>query len=140
MSQNIALLCSRLNKFKAPKEVTSALNDPHDFMAFINMKSAVSLRDPDRVLLGTLAGEVPTDINLMNVGIRKPLPLLIQPLNSNSLGGNSIGAVLQGVDGAPSLVSPSLPNTSPINDNCTGPTSIQATQVQLDQRVVQDKS
>ena len=27
MSKNIALLCSRLNKGKAPKEVTSALND-----------------------------------------------------------------------------------------------------------------
>ena len=34
MSQNIALLCSHLNKGKAPKEVTSALNDLLDFMAF----------------------------------------------------------------------------------------------------------
>ena len=34
MSQNIALLCSRINKDKAPKEVTSALNDLHYFMAF----------------------------------------------------------------------------------------------------------
>ena len=34
MSQNIALLCSRINKGKAPKEVTSTLNDLGDFMAF----------------------------------------------------------------------------------------------------------
>ena len=34
MSQNIALLCSRLNKGKAPKEVSNALNDLHDLMAF----------------------------------------------------------------------------------------------------------
>ena len=34
MSQNIALLCSRLNKGKAPKEVMNALNDLRDLMAF----------------------------------------------------------------------------------------------------------
>ena len=34
MSQNIALLCSRINKGKAPKEVTGALNDLCDLMAF----------------------------------------------------------------------------------------------------------
>ena len=34
MAQNIALLCSRLNKGKAPKEVTNALNDLRDIMAF----------------------------------------------------------------------------------------------------------
>ena len=34
MSQNIALLCSRLNKGKAPKDVTNALNDLRDLMAF----------------------------------------------------------------------------------------------------------
>ena len=34
MSQNIALLCSYLNKGKAPKEVTVALNDLPDPMAF----------------------------------------------------------------------------------------------------------
>ena len=34
MSQNIALLCSRLNKGKAPKEVSNALNDLRDLMAF----------------------------------------------------------------------------------------------------------
>ena len=34
MLQNIALLCSRINKGKAPKEVMSALNDLRDFMAF----------------------------------------------------------------------------------------------------------
>ena len=79
----------------------------------------------------------------MNVGIRKPLPPLIKPLNSNnSLGDNSVGAILEdvGVDGVPTLVSPNLTNTSPINDNyCTGPTSVQVPQVQLDQRVVQNK-
>ena len=32
MSQNI--LCSRINKGKAPKEVSSALNDLRDLMAF----------------------------------------------------------------------------------------------------------
>ena len=34
MSQNIALLCSRINKGKAPKEVTGNLNDLRDLMAF----------------------------------------------------------------------------------------------------------
>ena len=34
MSQNIALLCSHLNKDKAPKEVSAALNDLRDLMAF----------------------------------------------------------------------------------------------------------
>ena len=34
MAQNIALLCSRLNKGKAPKEVMNALNDLRDLMAF----------------------------------------------------------------------------------------------------------
>ena len=34
MSQNIALLCTRLNKGKAPKEVSSALSYLRDFMAF----------------------------------------------------------------------------------------------------------
>ena len=34
MSQNISLLCSRINKGKAPKEVSGALNDLHDLMAF----------------------------------------------------------------------------------------------------------
>ena len=34
MSQNIALLCSRLNKGKAPKDVSNALNDLCDLMAF----------------------------------------------------------------------------------------------------------
>ena len=33
MSQNIALLCSRLNKGKAPMDVTNALNDLRDLMA-----------------------------------------------------------------------------------------------------------
>ena len=34
MSQNIALVYTRLNKGKAPKEVSSALSDLRDFMAF----------------------------------------------------------------------------------------------------------
>ena len=34
MSQNIALLCSRLNKGKAPKDVSNALNGLRDLMAF----------------------------------------------------------------------------------------------------------
>ena len=33
MSQNISLLCSRINKGKAPKEVSGALNDLGDLMA-----------------------------------------------------------------------------------------------------------
>ena len=71
----------------------------------------------------------------MNAGIRKPLPL-IKPLNSsNSLGDNLVVAVLDGVGGVPTLVSPSLTNTSPIYDKyCAGPTSIQ---VQLDRSVSQ---
>ena len=36
---------------------------------YTNMKPAVPLWDPDRVLLSTLAGEVPTSIDLMNAGI-----------------------------------------------------------------------
>ena len=34
MLQSIALLCTRLNKSKAPKELSSALSDLRDFMAF----------------------------------------------------------------------------------------------------------
>ena len=34
MSSNVAMLCSRINKGKAPKEVTSALTDLKDLMAF----------------------------------------------------------------------------------------------------------
>ena len=34
MSQNISLLCSRINKSKAPKEVSGALNDLRHLMAF----------------------------------------------------------------------------------------------------------
>ena len=41
MSQNIALLCSPINKGKAPKEVTSALNDLCDFMVFHQRVSVV---------------------------------------------------------------------------------------------------
>ena len=45
------------------------------------------------------------------------------------------------MDGVPTLVSPSLINISPINDNyCASPTSIQVPQVQLDQSVVQNKT
>ena len=34
MSSNVAMLCSRINKGKAPKEVSGALNDLKDLMAF----------------------------------------------------------------------------------------------------------
>ena len=34
MSSNVAMLCSHINKGKAPKEVTSALTDVNDLMAF----------------------------------------------------------------------------------------------------------
>ena len=34
MSSNVAMLCSRINKGKAPKEVTSGLTDLKDLMAF----------------------------------------------------------------------------------------------------------
>ena len=34
MSQNIALLCARLNKGKAPKEISAAISDRKDYMAF----------------------------------------------------------------------------------------------------------
>ena len=47
MSQNIALLCSRLNKGKAPKDVSSALNDRHDLMTFhqrVSMAMGTSLQ------------------------------------------------------------------------------------------------
>ena len=106
------------------------------------MKPAVSLRDPDRVLLSTLAGEAPTGTALMSVGIRKPLPPLIKPLNSNSPEDSLAGIVLGGVgmDGVPTLVSPSLTSISPINDNyCVGPTPVQVTQIQLDLPSVQNR-
>ena len=81
------------------------------------MKLAVLLRD--RVLLSTLAGEVPTGINHKNVGIRKPLLPLIKLSNNNiSLGDSSVGVVPGDVDEVPTLVSPSLNNISPINHNC----------------------
>ena len=47
MSQNIALLCSRLSKGKAPKDVTNALNDLRDIMAFhqrLSMAMGTSLQ------------------------------------------------------------------------------------------------
>ena len=34
MSSNVAMLCSHINKGKAPKEVTSAVTDLKDLMAF----------------------------------------------------------------------------------------------------------
>ena len=73
------------------------------------MKLAVLLRDPDRVLLSTLAGEVPTGINRINVGIRKPLlPLIKLPNNNISLGDSSVGVVpgVVDVDEVSTLVSP----------------------------------
>ena len=99
-----------------------------------NMKLAVLLRDPDRVLLSTLAGEAPTGTDLMNIGIRKTLLPLLK-LNNNSLGDSSVGVVPGGVgaDEVSTLVSPSLNNTSPINDNyCVSPTPVQVNQVQLE--------
>ena len=104
------------------------------------MKPAVLLRDPVQVLISTLAGEVLTDIALMNVGMRKPLLSLIKPLSSNNPGASSAEIALEGVDEVPTLISPSLTSFSPINDNyCVGPTPIQVTQVQLDLQSVQNK-
>ena len=99
------------------------------------MKPVVLPRDPDRVLLSTLAGEVPTGFALMSVGIKIPLPLLIKHPNNNSLGDSSVGVDLEAVDvvGVLTLVSPSLTSIRPINDNyCVGPTPIQVNPVQLD--------
>ena len=47
MSQNINLLCSRISKGKAPKEVSGALNDLRDLMAFhqkVSIAMGTSLR------------------------------------------------------------------------------------------------
>ena len=111
----------------------------HQNRTYRNLKPAVSLRDPDRVLLSALAGEALTDTALMNVGIGKPLPPLITPLNSNNPGDSSAGIALEGVDEVPTLVSPSLTSISPINDNyCVSPTPIQVDPVQLDLQSVQN--
>ena len=75
------------------------------------------LRDPDRVLLSTLA-EDHTGIDLTTVRIGN-LPLhLNRRLSSNiSLGDSSAGVVPEDGDGAPTLVFPSRSLTSHINDN-----------------------
>ena len=99
------------------------------------MKPIVLLRDPVRVLLSTLTGEVPTGFALMSAGTKRPLPLLITHPNNNSLGDSSVGVVLEAGDvhGVLTLVSPSLTSISPINDNyCVGPTPIQVDPGQLD--------
>ena len=99
------------------------------------MNPAVLPRDPDRVHLSTLAGEAPTGIALMSVGIRRPLPPLIKLPNNNSLGDSSVGVALEDVDVVEvlTLISPSLTSISPINDNyCVGPCPIQVNQSQLD--------
>ena len=100
------------------------------------MNPAVLLRDPDRVFLSTLAGEVPTDIGLTTVRIGKLLLHLNKlPNNINSLGDSSVEVVPGGVewDGVPTLVFPSRRHTSHINDNyCVGPTPIFLRSVQLD--------
>ena len=87
------------------------------------------------MLLSTLTGESPTGFALTSAGIKRPLPLLtIQP-NNNSLGDSSVGVDLEAgdADGVLTLVFPSLPSISPINDNhCLGQTPIQADSVQLD--------
>ena len=100
------------------------------------MKPVVLLRDPDGVLLSTLAGEDHTGIDLTTVRIGNLLPHLNRRLsNSISLGGSSVGVVPGDVEGegAPTLVSPSDSHTSHINDNyCVGPTPIHVKTVQLD--------
>ena len=97
------------------------------------MKPAVLLRDPDRVLLSTLAGKVPSGIDLMTVRIGNLLPHLNRPPNSsNSLGDRSVGVVpgdAEG-DGVPTLVYPNRSHTSHINDNYwVGPTFIHVNQL-----------
>ena len=88
------------------------------------MNPAVLVRDLDRVLLSTLAGEAPTYINPTNTGIKRPpLPLNKLPSSNSSLGVSLVGAVPGDVDGVPTLISPNLSLISIINDNyCVGPT------------------
>ena len=101
------------------------------------MNPAVLLRDLDRVLLSTLAGEAPTDINPTNAGIKRPpLPLNKLPSSSNSSLGVSLVGAIPGdadVDGVPTLVSPNPSLTSIINDNyCVGPTPFHVESVPVD--------
>ena len=105
------------------------------------MNPAVLPRDPDRVHLSTLAGEVPTGIALMSLGIRRPLPPLIKLPNNSSRGDSSVGVDLEDVDMVEvlTLVSSSLTSISPINDiYCVCPTPIQGHQFQLDLPNVQN--
>ena len=84
------------------------------------MRPVVLFRDPDRVLLSTLAVEAHTGIDLTTVRIGN-LPLhLNRRLSSNiSLGDSSAGVVPEDADGngAPTLIFPSRSLTSHINDN-----------------------
>ena len=77
------------------------------------------------MLLSTLAGEAPTDINPTKAGIKRPvLPLSKLPSNNSSLGISLVGVVPgdTDVDGVPNLVSPNPSLTSTRNDNyCVGP-------------------
>ena len=64
-----------------------------------------------------------------------------QTSSNNNLGDSSAGVVPGGVgaDEVPALFSPSLTNTSPINDNyCVSPTPIEVNQFQLDLPNVQN--
>ena len=107
---------------------------------YASMNLAVWLRDPDLVLLSTLAGEV-----LFRPYKRKeenPRLPLIKLLNSNNLRDSSARVVLEdmGMDEVSTLVFPSLTSISPINDNyCVSPSSIQVSQVKLDQQISQNK-
>ena len=128
MSQNIALLCSRLNKGKAPKDVSNALNDLRDLMAFHQRVS---------VAMGTSLQHLADSLFVHMSRIGNLLPHLNRRLNSNiSLGDSSAGVFSGDVDGAPTLVSPSRSHTSHINDNyCVVPTPSLVRTVQLDSRV-----
>ena len=93
------------------------------------MNLVVLLRDPVRVLLSTLVGEVLTGTNLTNVEIRSLPAPLINLLNNSSLGDSSAGVGPEAVDviEVPTLVFPSHVKISPINDNYgVDPTCIQA--------------
>ena len=87
--------------YRIRKDIKAGLLvSPKDVTVIKNMKPAVLLRDLDRVLLSALAGEAPTDIALMSVGIKRPLPLpLIKHLSNSSRGDSSVGVGLEDVGG-----------------------------------------
>ena len=106
---------------------------------FLNMNPVVWLRDPDRVFLSILAGEVLTDTDLINAE-SKNLQAPLTNLLNNSLGDSSAGVGPEAVDGVevPVLVFLNHVHTSPINDNYgSGPNSVQVSQVQLDPEISQ---